>query len=94
MDFQNSPPFEKSACFYVTMAGNFERFQCFNFETNFLEKENFFQKMEYRFLVETTKIENPSFPSKTALSEADVKTNRKTSFASNCFIFLENFFQF
>ena len=44
MDFQNSPPFEKSACFYVTMAGNFERFQYFNFETNFLENENLFQK--------------------------------------------------
>ena len=35
-DFQNSPPFEKSACFYVTIGGNFERFQYFNFETDFL----------------------------------------------------------
>ena len=32
--------------------------------------------MEYRFIVETTKIENTSFPFKTALSEANVKTNR------------------
>ena len=32
--------------------------------------------MEYRFIVETTKIENASFPFKTALSEANVKTNR------------------
>ena len=32
--------------------------------------------MEYRFLVETTKIENTSFPFKTALSEANVKRNR------------------
>ena len=31
--------------------------------------------MEYRFLVEATKIENASFPFKTALSEANVKTN-------------------
>ena len=60
--------------------------------------------MESRFLVETTKIENTSFPFKTALSEASVKTNRMAttkwaypedwSFASNYFIFLENLFQF
>ena len=66
--------------------------------------KNFFKKLEYRFLVETTKIENTSFPFKTALSEANVKTNRMAttnwtyhkewSFASNCLIFLENLFQF
>ena len=43
-NFQNSPPFERLACFYVTISGNFERFQYFNFETNFLENENLFQK--------------------------------------------------
>ena len=43
-DFQNSPPFERSACFYVTISENFEHFQYFNFETDFLENENFFQK--------------------------------------------------
>ena len=63
-----------------------------------------FKKLEYRFLVETTKIENTSFPFITALSEANVKTNRmgstkwtyhkEWSFASNHFIFLENLFQF
>ena len=42
--FQNSPPFERSACFYVTISENFEHFQYFNFETDFLENENFFQK--------------------------------------------------
>ena len=26
-NFQNSPPFERSACFYVTISGNFELFQ-------------------------------------------------------------------
>ena len=55
------------------------------------------KKLEYRFLVETTKIESTSFPFKTALSEANVKTNRMAttkwtyhkewSFASNYFIF-------
>ena len=43
-DFQNSPPFERSACFYVTISESFKRFQYFNFETNFLENENLFQK--------------------------------------------------
>ena len=60
----------------------------------------FFKKLEYSFLVESTKIENASFPYKTAISEANVKTNRmvstkwtyneKQSFASNYFFF-ENF---
>ena len=30
--------------FYVTISGYFERFQYFNFETDFLETENLFQK--------------------------------------------------
>ena len=44
MDFQNSPPFERSAYFYVRISESFKRFQYFNFETNFLENENLFQK--------------------------------------------------
>ena len=70
----------------------------------FWKTKAFFKNLEYRFLVETTKIENTLFPFKTALSEANVKTNRMVttkwiyhkdwSFASNCFIFLENLFQF
>ena len=70
----------------------------------FWKTKAFFKKLEYRFSVETTKIENTSFPFKTALSEANVKTNRMAttewtyhkewSFASNCFILLENLFQF
>ena len=44
MDFQNSPPFERSACFYVTISENFKRFQYFKFDTDFLQKENLFQK--------------------------------------------------
>ena len=43
-NFQNSPPFERSTYFYVTISENFKRFQYFNFETNFLENENLFQK--------------------------------------------------
>ena len=70
--FQNGPPFERSACFNVTITGNFEHFQCFNFETNFLKNENILQKLEYGFSVERTKIENETFPYKTGISEANV----------------------
>ena len=58
--------------------------------------------MEYRFLVEATKIGDASLPFKTALSEANVKTNKMAttkwtdhkewSFTSNSLFFLENFF--
>ena len=88
----------------MTISEKFEHFQYFNFETDFLENENFFQKLEYRFLVERTKIEKASFPYKTATSEANVKTNRmvntkrayhrELSFASNYFILLKVLFQF
>ena len=74
-DFQNSPPFERLACFYVTTTANFERFKDFHCETNFLENENLYQKLEYCFLLESTKIEDAIFLYKTALSEANVKTN-------------------
>ena len=70
----------------------------------FWKTKTFYKKLEYHFLVETTKIENTLFPFKTALSETNVTTNRiatakwmyhkEWSFASNCFIFLENLFQF
>ena len=43
-DFQNSPPCESLACFYVTISESFKRFQYFNFETDFLENEDLFQK--------------------------------------------------
>ena len=43
-DFENSPEFERSAYFYVTISGNFEGFKYFNLEINFLKNENLFQK--------------------------------------------------
>ena len=43
-DLQNSPLFERSACFYVTISENFEHFQYFNFQTDFVENKNLFQK--------------------------------------------------
>ena len=69
--------------------------------------KTFFKKLEYRFLVESTKIENASFPYKTAISEANVKTNKmvttkwtsqrtngdhkERSFAGNYLIFIWKF---
>ena len=48
----------------MTISGNFEYFQYFNFETDFLENENFFQKTGLLFLVESIRIENAHFHTK------------------------------
>ena len=58
----------------MIISESFKRFQYFDFEKIFWESKTFFKIQEYRFLVETTKIENTSFQFKTALSEAHVKT--------------------
>ena len=68
----------------------------------FWRTKTFFKKLKYRFLVEATKIEITPFPFKTALSEANGKTNRMAttkwachngwSFTSNYLIFWENLF--
>ena len=65
--------------------------------------KTFFKKLEYRFLVESTKIEKVTFPCKTALPEPNKKTSRmgstkwiyhkERSFASNYFIFLKILFR-
>ena len=55
----------------MTITGNFELFQYFNFEINFLKSE-FFTELEYRFLVESTKIENATFSYKNVMSEDSV----------------------
>ena len=63
----------------------------------FWKTKTFFKKLENPFLVESTKIKNVSFPYKTTVSEANVKTNwmestkwtyhKERGFASNFFIF-------
>ena len=74
------------------------------FNTLTLKKTKiFFKKLEYHFLVESTKFKNASFPCRST-KEANVKTNKmlttkwtyhkERSFASNYFIFLKFFFQF
>ena len=73
----------------MTISENFKRFQCFNFETNFLQNENLFQNLEYDFLVETTEIENTSFPFKTAPpSEKDINGFKSTGRVSSYFFVL------
>ena len=44
MDFENGASFERSA-FFMTITRNFERFQYFHFQTNFLKNEQLFQKI-------------------------------------------------
>ena len=78
-DFQISPPFERSACFYMTINRNSERFQYFNFEADFWNTKIFSKKLENRFLVESNKVENASSTYKTAISKANGKTNRRVS---------------
>ena len=70
----------------------------------FWKMKSFFKKLEYRFLVESSKIENASSPDKTAISEANVKISRMVStkrtyykehsFASYYFIILKILLQF
>ena len=74
-DFQNSPPFKRLVCFYVITSESFQRFQL-TLKQIFGKRKPFFKKLEYHFLAETTKIKNTPFPFKTALSEANLKTNR------------------
>ena len=55
-----------------------EIFNVFNTLT-LKQSENHFKKLEYRFLVESSKIENVPFLYKTTLVEASIKTNRTRS---------------
>ena len=74
-----------------------------NLKQIFWKTKNVFKKLGYCFVVESTKIEYLSFPYKTAISEANVKTNRmvstewtyhkKRSFASKYFVFLKILFE-
>ena len=79
-------------------------FNTLTFKQIFWKTKTFFKKLEYRFLVESTKTENASIPYKNSISEANVtKTNRmantkwaylkERSFTSNYFIFLKILFQ-
>ena len=78
-------------------------FKTLNLKQIFWKTKNVFKKLEYCFVTESTKIEYVSFPYKTAILEANVKTNRmvstewtyhkKRSFASKYFVFLKILFE-
>ena len=51
-------------------------FDCLTLKQIFWKTKALFKKLEYSSLVESTKIENASFLYKTAISEANVKTNK------------------
>ena len=65
----------RSAC-YVTITADFQRFQSFNFETSFCQKQKaFLEKLGHCFLVESNTVESAKFPQKKVI----VKTNRMGS---------------
>ena len=78
-DFQNKTPFDRSACFHVTISENFKCFQYFNFENIFWKTKNFFKNWSSVFQLKALKVLNTSLPYKTVRSEARVKTNRMVS---------------
>ena len=51
-------------------------FNTFTLKQIFWKTKTFFKKLEYGLLAESTEIESASFSYKTAISEANVKTNR------------------
>ena len=79
-------------------------FNTLTFKQIFWKTKNFFKKLEYRFLAESTERESAIFTHKTVLPEANVKTNRmgssqwthhkEWSFARNYIIFWKILFQF
>ena len=75
-------------------------FNTLNLIQIFWKTKIFFQKLENRLLVESTKIENVSFLYKTAVSESNAKTNRMVSTKwtyykersfGNSYVIFENF---
>ena len=103
MDFQNSPLFERSACFYVVISENFEHFQYFNFDTDFLEHEIFFQQTNFQ--LNALRLKGHHFHTKLTYQKPMLRQiewyittkwayQRGLTFASNYFIFLKVLFQF
>ena len=74
-NFQNSPLFERSACFYGQSVEILKVFNILTLKSIFWKTKTFFKILEHNFSVENRKIENASFPYRTAISEANVKTN-------------------
>ena len=83
---------------------NLNVFNTLTLKQIFWKTKTFFKKLEYRFLAESAKIENASFPYKSPIPEVNVRTNRmvsakwtchkKRNFASNYLTLLKIYFQF
>ena len=90
-DSQSNPPFERWLYFYMTITRNFERFQYFNFETNFLKNKNLVQKTgKPLFLLKALRLKTQHFHTKLSCQTNRTRTTKWTfhkerRFASNCF---------
>ena len=103
-DFQNSLRLRDRHVFIRQSVEILNIFNTITLKQTFWKTKAFFRKLEHRFLVESTKTENASFPYKTVISEANIKTNGMVSakwtfheercFSSNYNIFLKILFQF
>ena len=96
-DFQNSSLFERSACFYVTVTGNFGHFQYSNFETSFPKTEDFFLNWRSAFQLNILRLKTQHFHTKLPCQKPILRQwtyHKERSFASNCFIFFEILFQY
>ena len=71
--------FQRSACFMWQSVEILNAFNTLTLKQIFWKTKTFFRKLEYHFLVESTKIKNAYIPRKTAKPEANVKTNRMVS---------------
>ena len=102
-DFQHNPPFERLACFVWNSLKIWNNFNILTVKQIFSKTKSFFQKLDYRCLIESSEIENVTYPCKFTLLEANIKTirmritkwtyHKERSFTSNNFSF-ENLVQF
>ena len=104
MDFQNNPPFERSACFHVTISENLKRFQQSTLKQIFQKTETFFKKLEFVFQLKALRLKTHHFHTKLPYQKPILRQikwwlkkwthHKEGSFASNYFNFLKILFQF
>ena len=63
-DYYKSSPFERSACFYVAINGNFARFWYFNFETFSKKWKRFSKKWSTVFWLKALRLKTHHFHTK------------------------------
>ena len=64
---------------HVTISESLNEFNTLTLKLIFWKTKTFFKKLEYRLLVESTKIENVLFRYKTTISEANALFRYKTT---------------